>query len=86
MTEDWTIRCITHPWDGQRVVHPPTGRIGTLGTVIQYTARGSDRVVREEAHMRPVDGSGREWRAPLRELLRSDECTRPEPRTTSRRT
>ncbi|MGP4112799.1 hypothetical protein ACTWP5_18060 [Streptomyces sp. 4N509B] len=65
-----------HPWYGRQVVHPRTGRTGRLGLVIEHLVRddlGRERVVWSEAHMRPLDGSGREWRADLDDLRRVDE-------------
>lgn len=63
-----------HPWIGQRVFDPATGRAGRLALVVEHTSRpagpGEERVVWREAHVRPDDGSGWEWQANLDELRR----------------
>ncbi|MGP4113614.1 hypothetical protein ACTWP5_22225 [Streptomyces sp. 4N509B] len=62
---------MAHPWIGQRVVEPRTGRAGWLGLVVEhvsYDVLGRERVLWTEAHLRPVDGSGWEWRADLDSL------------------
>ncbi|MGP4109295.1 hypothetical protein ACTWP5_00030 [Streptomyces sp. 4N509B] len=65
------LRDVAHPWIGQRVVEPRTGRAGRLGLVVEhvrYDVLGRERVLWTEAHLRPVDGSGWEWRADLDKL------------------
>ena len=57
------LRWGTHTLMGQLVTDPATGRVGRLDGVLEFVAAGSGRVERVEAHMRPVDGSGREWTA-----------------------
>ncbi|MGP4114440.1 hypothetical protein ACTWP5_26455 [Streptomyces sp. 4N509B] len=65
------LRDVAHPWIGQRVVEPRTGRTGRLGLVVEHVAYdvlGRERVLWTEAHLRPTDGSGWEWRANLDRL------------------
>ncbi|MGP4111448.1 hypothetical protein ACTWP5_11085 [Streptomyces sp. 4N509B] len=73
------LRDVAHPWIGQRVVEPRTGRTGRLGLVVEhvsYDVLGRERVLWTEAHLRPTDGSGWEWRANLDKLtLTSDHPT-----------
>ncbi|MGP4110380.1 hypothetical protein ACTWP5_05615 [Streptomyces sp. 4N509B] len=69
------LRDVAHPWIGRRVVHARTGRAGKLGAVMQhvhYDILGRERVVWSEAHVRPLDGSGREWQADLDNLRAAD--------------
>ncbi|MFD6891167.1 hypothetical protein [Streptomyces sp. NPDC059957] len=53
---------------GRDVVHPATGRTGTVATVLLRTAKATGRTIGRTAHMRPLDGSGREWTAEPHEL------------------
>ncbi|MEV6957475.1 hypothetical protein [Streptomyces sp. NPDC051183] len=57
-----------HPLVGREVIHPATGRTGTVGTVLVRTSKATGRTISRTAHMRPLDGSGREWTADPREL------------------
>ncbi|WP_331718728.1 hypothetical protein [Streptomyces sp. NBC_00212] len=54
------LETVDHRLAGRRVVDPE-GRTGILGTVVIERDRESSRVVSRIAHLRPVDGSGREW-------------------------
>ncbi|MHC6627480.1 hypothetical protein ACYTFC_15460 [Streptomyces globosus] len=48
---------------GREVAQPSSGRRGTVGTVLVYISKTTDKVVKRVAHMRPLDDSGREWTA-----------------------
>ncbi|TDC76275.1 hypothetical protein [Streptomyces hainanensis] len=72
MNHDICLRWGTHELIGVRV-RDSTGRVGRLDAVLEYVARGTDRIVRREAHLRPVDGSGWEWTAEADELTRAKE-------------
>ncbi|MDT0323352.1 hypothetical protein [Streptomyces millisiae] len=63
MTVSVTLRWGRHELMGQLVTDPTTGRVGRLDGVLEHVARGTGRVLRVEAHLRPVDGSGVEWTA-----------------------
>ncbi|GAB2880691.1 hypothetical protein [Streptomyces mayteni] len=63
MTVEIALRWGGHELMGQLVTDPTTGRVGRLDGVLEHVARESGRVLHAEAHMRPVDGSGREWTA-----------------------
>mgnify|MGYP001404122501 CR=1 FL=1 len=65
------VRWGRHDLMGQRVVDE-AGRVGRLGSVVEYTDRTTNRVLRREAHLRPTDGSGWEWTADA-DTLRADE-------------
>ncbi|MFI8504947.1 hypothetical protein ACIGFK_41545 [Streptomyces sp. NPDC085524] len=73
MTRDdphmWIREDDDHRLLGQEVIHPPTGRTGTVGTVYARTSKLTGRTIGRTAHMRPHDHSGREWTADPSELL-----------------
>ncbi|GAB2882739.1 hypothetical protein [Streptomyces mayteni] len=56
-------RWAAHALMGHLVTDPATGRVGRLDGVLEFVANGSGRVIAAEAHIRPVDGSGWEWKA-----------------------
>lgn len=66
------VRSIGHELIGQQVKDRVTGRVGKLGAVYRYVNAFTGRVVRDEAHLRPADGSGWEWIADARNLIRAD--------------
>ncbi|MGW6412903.1 hypothetical protein ACWF95_38005 [Streptomyces vinaceus] len=72
MTRDdphvWIREDNDHRLLGREVIHLPTGRTGTVGTVYVRTSKLAGRTISWTAHMRPLDGSGREWTADPREL------------------
>ncbi|MFJ7205235.1 hypothetical protein ACIQWR_17035 [Streptomyces sp. NPDC098789] len=59
----WVAEDTGHRLLGQDVAHPSSGRRGTVGAVLIYVSKLTDRPVRKVAHMRPLDHSGREWTA-----------------------
>ncbi|MER6249991.1 hypothetical protein ABT224_01140 [Streptomyces sp. NPDC001584] len=59
----WVTEDTGHRLLGQDVAHPESGRRGTVGAVLIYVSKLTDRPVRKVAHMRPMDQSGREWTA-----------------------
>ncbi|GAA0285759.1 hypothetical protein GCM10010302_25030 [Streptomyces polychromogenes] len=59
----WVMEDVSHRLLGRAVAQPSSGRRGTVGTVLIYTSKVSNRVVKTVAHMRPLDDSGREWTA-----------------------
>ncbi|WP_030711159.1 hypothetical protein [Streptomyces sp. NRRL F-2580] len=59
----WVTEDTGHRLLGQAVAHPASGRHGTVGAVLIYVSKITGRQVREVAHMRPMDHSGREWTA-----------------------
>ncbi|TDC19082.1 hypothetical protein E1265_24525 [Streptomyces sp. 8K308] len=71
MTQDIALRWGTHELMGERVTDPTTGRVGRLDGVLEHVARATGRVVLAEAHMRPLDGSGRVWTASVTLLTRA---------------
>ncbi|MFJ7272280.1 hypothetical protein ACIQV3_37580 [Streptomyces sp. NPDC099050] len=64
----WIREDTAHRLLGREVVHPATGRTGTVATVLVRTAKTTGRTTSRTAHMRPLDGSGCEWTADPREL------------------
>lgn len=67
------IREVEHELLGVRVKDQAEGRVGKLCAVYQYVNASTDRVMREEAHLRPVDGSGWEWTARVADLAPADD-------------
>ncbi|MFD3329623.1 hypothetical protein [Streptomyces sp. NPDC058701] len=67
-TNAWVREEAGHPLAGREVIHPATGRTGTVGTLLVRTAKATGRTISRTAHMRPLDGSGREWTADPKEL------------------
>ncbi|MGC4947226.1 hypothetical protein ACLQ2N_13645 [Streptomyces sp. DT224] len=59
----WVADDRGHQLLGREVVQPSSGRRGTVATVLIYTSKTTDKVVKRVAHMRPMDDSGREWTA-----------------------
>ncbi|MFE2152534.1 hypothetical protein ACFXAO_21160 [Streptomyces lavendulae] len=59
----WITEDLGHQLLGREVAQPSSGRRGTVGTVLIYASKISNRVVKRVAHMRPLDDSGREWTA-----------------------
>ncbi|WP_371616046.1 hypothetical protein [Streptomyces sp. NBC_00454] len=59
----WVTEDTGHRLLGQDVAHPASGRRGTVGAVLIYVSKLTDRPARKVAHMRPLDHSGREWTA-----------------------
>ncbi|MBT2453211.1 hypothetical protein [Streptomyces sp. ISL-86] len=59
----WVTEDTGHGLLGHDVVHPASGRRGTVGAVLIYVSKLTGRPVRKVAHMRPMDHSGREWTA-----------------------
>ncbi|MFE4635029.1 hypothetical protein ACFRJ1_16865 [Streptomyces sp. NPDC056773] len=57
-----------HRLIGREVVHLATGRKGTVGLVLQYRTKVTDRLIKTVAYVRPLDSSGREWTADVGEL------------------
>ncbi|MEW1798247.1 MULTISPECIES: hypothetical protein [Streptomyces] len=71
VTEDTGHRLL-----GRDVIHPTTGRLGTVGAVLIYVSKLTDRPVSKVAHVRPMDRSGREWTADpdtLQPIIRSSQ-------------
>ncbi|GAA3386373.1 hypothetical protein [Streptomyces racemochromogenes] len=64
----WVREDDEHHLLGREVVHPGTGRTGTLATVLVNTSKTTGRAISRTAHMRPLDRSGREWTTDPREL------------------
>lgn len=60
---------VEHRLEGRLVV-APDGRTGVLGTVVVVRDRQSGRVLSRTAHVRPGDGSGREWTTDQPQALR----------------
>lgn len=60
---------VEHRLDGRLVV-APDGRTGVLATVVVVRDRQSGRVLSRTAHVRPDDGSGREWTTDQPQSLR----------------
>ncbi|WP_461034780.1 hypothetical protein [Streptomyces mayteni] len=60
MSQNPLLRWGVHELAGERVVDQ-AGRVGTLGGVLEHTDRATGNLLRREAHLRPVDGSGWEW-------------------------
>ncbi|TDC09648.1 hypothetical protein E1265_32065 [Streptomyces sp. 8K308] len=75
VTTGITLRWGRHELMGQLVTDPTTGRVGRLDGVLEHVARGAGRVLRVEAHMRPVDGSGVEWTADANALVPMTESS-----------
>ncbi|WP_327267135.1 hypothetical protein OG444_40535 (plasmid) [Streptomyces sp. NBC_01232] len=67
-TNVWVREDDDHHLLGREVIHPATERTGTVGTVFIRTSKVTGKTVDRIAHMRPMDGSGREWTADPREL------------------
>ncbi|WP_326594314.1 hypothetical protein [Streptomyces sp. NBC_01294] len=67
-TNVWVREDGDHHLLGREVIHPATERTGTVGTVFIRTSKVTGKPVGRTAHMRPMDGSGREWTADPREL------------------
>lgn len=67
-TNVWVREDDDHHLLGREVIHAATERTGTVGTVFIRTSRSTGKTVGRTAHMRPTDGSGREWTADPREL------------------
>ncbi|MDH6538000.1 hypothetical protein [Streptomyces sp. SPB4] len=59
----WVTEDLSHQLLGREVTQPSSGQRGTVGTVLTYASKISNRVVKRVAHMRPLDNSGREWTA-----------------------
>ncbi|MGP3636867.1 hypothetical protein ACTU45_26515 [Streptomyces sp. 24-1644] len=64
----WVREDDGHRLVGREVIHCATGRTGTVGTVLVRTSKVTGRTISRTAHMRPLDGSGREWTADPKEL------------------
>ncbi|MCY0961488.1 hypothetical protein [Streptomyces sp. H27-H5] len=64
----WVREDAEHLLLGRQVIHLATERTGTVGTVLTRTSKSTGKVIDQTAHMRPLDGSGREWTADPREL------------------
>ncbi|UUY52765.1 hypothetical protein NRK68_36535 (plasmid) [Streptomyces yangpuensis] len=62
-TNVWVGEDDDHHLLGREVIHPGTERTGTVGTVFIRTSKVTGKPVGRTAHMRPMDGSGREWTA-----------------------
>ncbi|GAB2916837.1 hypothetical protein [Streptomyces mayteni] len=69
MSEGTRTRWAAHALMGHLVTDPATGKAGRLDGVLQFVAKGSGRGVAAEAHVRPVDGSGWEWKANVDTLV-----------------
>lgn len=76
MNDNTFMRWTDHDLIGQLVTDQATGRIGTLAAVARYISRETGRTVRAVAHLRPIDGSGREWTANPANLTPADDETR----------
>ncbi|TDC24276.1 hypothetical protein E1265_10160 [Streptomyces sp. 8K308] len=72
MKPDTGVRWAPHELIGELVEDPSTGRVGRLVAVLEHIDRETNSVVRVEAHVRPVDGSGREWTANANDLVAAD--------------
>lgn len=72
------LRSVDHELLGQRVRDQATGRIGKLGAVFRHVNAFTGRIVRDEAHLRPVDASGWEWTTSVADLARVDVDGGPE--------
>ncbi|MEU3426173.1 hypothetical protein [Streptomyces gardneri] len=59
----WVADDPGHRLLGREVAQPSSGWRGTVGTVLVYISKTTDKVVKRVAHMRPMDESGREWTA-----------------------
>lgn len=69
MTVDSYIKELRdHRLMGREVAHLATGRRGTVGLVLEYRAKKTNKLIRRVAHMRPLDASGKEWTANPQEL------------------
>lgn len=76
MTGDDYIREV---WDhrllGREVADLTSGRRGTVALVLEHRGKATGKVLRTEAHMRPLDRSGLEWTSdpatlqPIRPLI-----------------
>lgn len=70
------LRSVEHELLGRRVRDQGSGRVGKVGAVFRHTNAFTGRVVRDEAHLRPVDGSGWEWTANMADLTPETEAKR----------
>ncbi len=62
MTNDVYVREVgDHRLLGREVAQLQSGRRGTVGLILEYRTKATGKLIRSVAHMRPLDGSGREW-------------------------